>query len=141
MQTKKFVQSFSHFFIIPALVFVFLTNMVLADVGDTVDKLKKDFFGLNSTADKSGFKTDTTGAPEIAQLVGQIIGIALSLLGLVFMVLIIYGGFLWMQARGNEEDAKQAKEIVINATIGVVVVFSAYAVSNYIIGSLSSLNV
>ena len=82
---------------------------------------------------------DTATTKEI--LIGNIIQIALSLLGIFFLVLIIIGGYQWMTAGGNEETITKARKRIINATIGLVVVLMAYAVSYFIIYELSVLTI
>ena len=78
----------------------------------------------------------------IESYIGQIINIVLSVLGVVFLILIIYGGILWMTAAGNEEKVKKAKELITEALIGLVIVLAAYAISYFIISQLvnNSLN-
>jgi hypothetical protein len=99
--------------------------------------LKDSNFGLTNTAQESGFNVATgKNAPTIAIIAGQIIGSILSFLGVIFMFLIIYSGFLWMTARGNEEATQKAKAIMINAAIGVAIIFTAYAATNLLIQSL-----
>lgn len=71
----------------------------------------------------------TGGLPEI---IGKIVGAALSFLGVVFFILIIYGGYMWMASMGNEQTATKAKDIIIAAVIGLVIVLAAYAITSYI---------
>ena len=49
----------------------------------------------------------------------------------------IYGGFMWMQARGNEEYVRKAKEIIWSAVIGLVIIGAAYALTTFIVGAVS----
>jgi hypothetical protein len=89
-----------------------------------------DPYGLKTTACKAlGKKTDPKSLPET---IGIIIGIVLSFLGIIFFILIIYGGFLWMTAHGNEEQIKKARNIIVNATIGLAIVLAAYAITAFI---------
>jgi len=97
--------------------------------------VKADEFGLDSAAQKSGFKTE--GSLGLAGIVGQIVGYVLSLLGVLFMILIIYAGFLWMMARGNDAESTKAKDMMVNAVIGLIIVFGSYAISSYIIEGLA----
>jgi hypothetical protein len=69
---------------------------------------------------------------QIFVLVSQIISVALSLLGVIFFVLMIYGGFLWMTDRGNEKQVEKAKKIMEAAIIGLVLVVSAYAITKFV---------
>jgi RsiW-degrading membrane proteinase PrsW (M82 family) len=54
----------------------------------------------------------------------------------VFLILIIYGGILWMTAAGNEEKVKKAKELITEALIGLVIVLAAYAISYFVLNQL-----
>ena len=76
--------------------------------------------------------SDTTFAKTIA----DIIQIALGFLGVIFLVLIVYAGFLWMTAAGNEEKVKKSKDIMIAAVIGVTIVLAAYAITFFVINNL-----
>ncbi len=63
---------------------------------------------------------------------GDIIGIVLSFVGVLFFILIIVGGIQWMTAGGSEEKVKKAKTLITNAAIGLIIVLSAYAITNFI---------
>jgi 4-hydroxybenzoate polyprenyltransferase len=64
--------------------------------------------------------------------VGQVIGIVLSFLGIIFLILIIYAGFKWMLAQGNESEIEKAKQIIIAAVSVLIIVLSAYAITEFI---------
>ena len=86
--------------------------------------------GLNETAGVYGGVT--ADKPEV--IIGKIIGAALAFLGVAFFVLMIYGGYTWMFAMGNEQTATKAKDIIIAAVIGLVIVLMAYAITSYLGG-------
>jgi|GEM_PF-250630 len=67
-------------------------------------------------------------ATDIRVIIARIIRIALGLVGLVMVIMFIYAGFLWMTAGGNEEQLGRAKKILINATVGLAIILSAYAI-------------
>ena len=46
---------------------------------------------------------------------------------------VIYAGQLWMTARGNEEQITKAKAIIRGSIIGIIVIFSAYAITNFVV--------
>lgn len=52
----------------------------------------------------------------------------LGLLGLFAVIMILYGGFTWMTAGGNEEKVEKAKKIVTAAVIGLVIILVAWAI-------------
>ena len=85
---------------------------------------------LKVVGDKSGY--EVADKTTLASTLGLIVSAVLSLLGIVFIVLIIYGGIKWMMAGGNEEDVKKAATIIKNAVIGLIITVSAYAIWNLI---------
>ncbi|MFH1173150.1 MAG: hypothetical protein V1692_01310 [bacterium] len=75
-------------------------------------------------------------APE--DIVGAIIKTALSLVGVIFLILIIYGGFLWMTAGGKEDQIKKAQNIIQNSVIGLAIVLAAYGITYFVIEQLTT---
>ena len=92
-----------------------------------------DKYGLNATANAAALTTTNS----LPQTIGNIIAAALGLTGTIFLILMIYGGFMWMQARGNEEYVRKAKEIIWSAVIGLVIIGAAYALTTFIVGAVS----
>jgi hypothetical protein len=60
-----------------------------------------------------------------------IIRTALQLIGIVFLVLMLYAGFLWMTAGGNEESVAKAKNIIKASIIGLAIIFAAYSITYF----------
>jgi heme/copper-type cytochrome/quinol oxidase subunit 2 len=77
-----------------------------------------------------------TNSGDLANTVGRLIGSALGLLGIILVVIIIYAGFLWMTAQGSEEKVKQAKTMIKNAIIGMILIFTAYAITNFVLSTV-----
>ena len=69
---------------------------------------------------------------------GRILAPAFSLVGVLFFVLMVYGGFLWMTAQGNPKQVDKAKDIIIAAVIGAVVVASAYVLTTTVLNAITS---
>lgn len=72
----------------------------------------------------------------LTEIVGSIINAALGFLGIIFLVLLLYAGFLWMTAQGEDANVKKAKGMITQAVIGLVIVVAAFAISNFVLGSL-----
>ena len=70
--------------------------------------------------------------------IGQVINVALGFLAFVAVILILYGGFLWMTAAGNEDRVDQAKKLLAAAVIGLIIILAAWGISVYAIGTLGS---
>lgn len=86
-------------------------------------------FGLNETAGAAGLTGYGNSVPKI---VGNVIGTLLSMISVLFFVLVLYGGILWMTARGNSDQTGKALNTIIGATIGIVIVMGAYALTNFV---------
>lgn len=86
---------------------------------------------LNNTVEPTGLSTD-----NIQTSTGKFIQAALLLVGTVFLALMIYGGFTWMTARGEEDKITKAKETIIAASIGIGIILAAYAATAFITSNL-----
>lgn len=90
--------------------------------------------------DQLGEVNDAAGlggnADSLTTTIGSLIAVLLGFLGVIFLVLIIYAGLLWMTAAGSEENVKKAKSILLNSVIGLVILLSAYAISSFVISQL-----
>jgi type IV secretory pathway VirB2 component (pilin) len=60
----------------------------------------------------------------------------LGLLGIIFIILIIYAGFNWMTAGGDEEKVKLAKDTLIRAVIGLIIIIAAYSITYFVFSNL-----
>ncbi len=69
-------------------------------------------------------------------IVGTLISAMLSIVGVVFLVLILYAGGLWMTAGGEEKQVEKAKDMMIRAVIGLVILLASYSISNFVVQSL-----
>ncbi len=76
------------------------------------------------------------GKQDLTTTITKIIKIALSLLGLIAVVIILAGGFKWMTAGGNEDKVGEAKKMIISGVIGLAIILSAFAIASFVIGSL-----
>ena len=90
---------------------------------------------LGQVAGKDGAGYDTDKV-KVEGIISQVITAALEFVGVIFLILAIYGGYIWMIARGNEEEVTKAKNILTAAVIGIVIVVAAYAISYYVIDVL-----
>ena len=64
---------------------------------------------------------------------------ALGFLGLVAVIMILWGGFTWMTAAGNEERVRKAKEVLRAAIIGLIVILLSWAIVTFIFGQTQEL--
>lgn len=79
----------------------------------------------------------TAAGADFYTTLGLIINAALSVLGVVLLVIVIYAGFLWMTAGGNKEQVQKAQKWILNAVIGLVILVSSFAISDFVIELLA----
>lgn len=85
--------------------------------------------GLSTTADKAGIKSSPASPQEV---VGRVLQQGISLVGIIFFALILWAGFLWMTSAGNEQRVDEAKQILLAAVIGLIIVAAAYAITKFV---------
>ena len=90
---------------------------------------------LEATGETGAGFAESTGS-DLPIIVGRIISGALTLVGIIFVVLLIYAGFLWMTAAGNEEKVTKAKKLLTQAVIGLGITLAAYAITTFVVNAL-----
>jgi len=80
-----------------------------------------------------------TGIPMVSLTVFllNILRIFFGILGVLAVFLIIYGGLIWISWQGDPDKVKKAKQIIYNTIIGLIVIFSAFAISSFLMAWLS----
>jgi len=91
-----------------------------------------DTFGIKPVGDDIGL-----GSKDLRKTATGIINVALSLLGIVAVVVILIGGFQWMTAGGNEEKVTEARKRIFQGIIGLAIILSAWAIAYFVIQQLS----
>lgn len=87
---------------------------------------------LVQVANRAGFPRER----NLSLLIGRIVRLFLSFAGLILLIIIIYGGFLWMTSGGEEEKIKKAKGLIQSAVIGLAIVIFSYALAYFVIKAL-----
>jgi hypothetical protein len=77
----------------------------------------------------------TTVAPQV--IIARLINVTLGLVGIIFLVLVVYGGYLWMTSAGDATKIEKAKKLLMAAVIGLVLTLSSWAIARYIINQLN----
>ena len=90
-------------------------------------------------SDLSAIQTNSgVGSTDLPTLVGRIINAVLGVLGLLLLVYLLYGGFLWMTSGGDSEGVKKAKTMITNAVIGLVIITLSVVITSYVVSRLGS---
>ena len=91
---------------------------------------------LGTFAPSLGYGGDTQGT-QLMKTIGAIIQFALGFMGIVFVLLIIYSGFLWMTAGGDTKKVESAKNIIKNCIIGLIIMVLAYSITTFVFANLT----
>ncbi len=73
---------------------------------------------------------------DIPTLVGDIIKYVLGFVGVIALVMFIYGGIIWMTSGGSAERIKKGKDTLVWAILGMGLVFFSYAIVTFVIKAL-----
>lgn len=114
-----------------AVLFTVVSLFVLA-----VFFLGIDFASAQTTAFERFGTASTLPTTNIAIIVARVIRIALSVVGIILVALIVYAGYLWFTAAGRPEPVAKAKKILQQAVIGLIIIFSAYSITSFILDRL-----
>jgi hypothetical protein len=79
------------------------------------------------------------GNATLGQLVTGIITLIMGLLGIVAVLIILWGGFIWMTAAGEPDKVEKAKKLIYAGIIGLVVIFAAYAIATFVWSTMAGL--
>ena len=87
---------------------------------------------VNNVSNSAGISTSAS----LPVIIGRIINVLLTFLGIIFLVLVLYAGFLWMTAQGDSKQVDKAKAMIQQSIIGLVVIVAGYAISNFVLTAL-----
>ncbi len=71
-----------------------------------------------------------------SEIVGRFLRAFLSFLGIIFLGLIVYAGFKWMTAQGNEEEVTKAQALMKQAVMGLIIILAAATIKTFVFRSL-----
>ena len=94
---------------------------------------------LRSAGNAAKYNVDSSkeGIPAYVDLVGQVLNAFFAVVGIILIVLVIHAGYLWMTARGNEEQVTKAKDQIRQAIVGFIILMGAYAITYFVLTALN----
>lgn len=116
---KKFAIAFASFLMVASAI-----------AAPAIVSAQTDVFGLQY-GEATGL-----GNQDPRETAANIIKAALGVLGIVSVVIVLWGGVLWMTAGGSDEKVGSAKKILFSGIIGLVIILSAFALTNFVINQL-----
>ena len=82
---------------------------------------------------------DPLGGANVRTLAARGVQLITGLAGSVALLMFVWGGFLWITSAGSAEKAKLAKKVFVNATLGLALIFGAYAIISTLLNAFSGL--
>lgn len=118
----------------------FLFSFVVAPVAahaqaQNVDQTT-DLFGTAAIDDpETGI---ALGKSSLQTTAVRLINVALSLLGIIAVVIVLIGGFKWMTAGGSEDKIAEARKLIFAGIVGMAIILSAWAIARFVLANLAS---
>jgi len=119
--------------ILVSLALAFCLNLIITPL--TSAQILKKETGANDLAIKTAQRANLSDM-EVGEVVAFTIKMVLGLLSIIFLVIIVYSGFAWMMARGNEEKVSKSLATIRMAIIGLIITLGAYAITYFVFNYL-----
>ena len=78
---------------------------------------------------------DAVNSPQL--LIGKIITAIMGVVGSIALLMFIYGRLTWMTSSGSQEKVKKGRDIILWSSVGLVVIFMAYALTKFVITTIA----
>lgn len=106
-------------------------NVQILDCGSQEDIVSFiGFEGGLAPPSGEGLDTSLTRAKTAREFIVNAVNFALTFLGVIAMVIVIYGGFLYVTAAGNEEQSTKGKKSITYAAVGILIIIASFALVN-----------
>ena len=92
------------------------------------------FEGKLAKLSAEGYDSALVATTDFRDFVILVVNFALGFLGLAAVIIVIYGGVLYVTAGGEEEKTQKGKKAISYAVIGLLIVLGSFAFVNTIIG-------
>ncbi len=107
----------------------------------TMAAIMAAFVGMTAVPANAQIETDLDkfqsatglGDEDLKTTIGEIVQVILGFLGILAVLIVLWAGFLWMTATGNEDQVGKAKSILIAGIIGLLIIMSAYAITTFVL--------
>jgi len=115
-----------------AVVAMLLVPALTLSMPSSVSAGNIDTWGnVNSVGNITGL-----GNKDPREIAAAVIKVMLGFLGIIAVLIILYAGFLWMTAAGNEDKITQAKGMMSAGVIGLIIILAAFGIATFVMNAL-----
>ncbi|MBQ3429897.1 hypothetical protein IJG21_00540 [Candidatus Saccharibacteria bacterium] len=118
-------------------VLVFASVLAIAGVAAVLPG-RAVYAGIQDGADVTKEGNELGQAGDLETTVKNVINIILYVIGIVAVVMMIFGGFQYITSAGDAAKVTKAKNTILYGVVGLVIAILAYAIVNYVLGSLTN---
>lgn len=112
---------------------VFLFALLVAGVPAQAQSLTADDLGIGEGSAAAGIGL---GGGDFQEILADVVRTFMSFLGIIAVMVILYGGFKWMTSGGDDSKVEKARKLIINGAIGLVIILLSYAIVQFVIGEI-----
>jgi uncharacterized membrane protein len=119
--------------LVPALVSVAAADNISGSVCQGINNAAN----LNDNSQNCG-KAGTGGTTDLSAIASKIVSIFSIIVGIVAVIMIIFGGFRYITSGGDSSKVGNAKNSLIYALVGLIIVALAQVIVHYVLNTASS---
>lgn len=97
--------------------------------------------GITNTCPGNGFGFLCLDATQLGPVIGSFITLVFVLVGLVALGYLVFGGFKWLTSQGEKQAVEEARNHIVAAIVGLIIIFLSYLVVNVLLSFLTGGNV
>ncbi len=94
-------------------------------------------FGADKLLDV-GTQANLASTATLPEIIGNLVRTFIGLLGIAFLLLTVYAGYLWLTAQGDDKKVEHAKTLLKNAVIGLIIISAAYATAAFVVNAIAN---
>lgn len=82
---------------------------------------------------------DSFKSKSLSGVISGLINVIMGALGVVVVIIILWGGFIWMTAGGEADKVEKAKKMIYSGIIGLIIILASYAIATFVLTALNSI--
>ena len=133
MKTMKINKKLISFWILTFLILVPFGVLAHSALAQTSNGLLGSQVGIEEVGQKFGATGGINDVNDPRVIAMEIINVVLGFLSLLLVALLVFSGYQWMAAGGNEEQVTKAQKRITNAVIGLVIVLAAWSIGTFLL--------